>query len=68
MVAHGLGTEEQGGISTFVQMLSYRHLPAEKLLLEYEDKWKMGRNGLTRHYKVRFPSFWLLQPFLRLLT
>ncbi|GJN91693.1 hypothetical protein Rhopal_004716-T1 [Rhodotorula paludigena] len=60
MVAHGLGTEEQGGISTFVQMLSYRHLPAEKLLLEYEDKWKQGRKGLTRHYKVPIAEFDLL--------
>lgn len=52
MVAHGLGTEEQGGISTFVEMLSYRHLPASKLLLEYKDGSKLGKNGLTRYYKV----------------
>ncbi|GAA5890702.1 hypothetical protein JCM5296_004813 [Sporobolomyces johnsonii] len=60
MVAHGLGTEEQGGISTFVEMLSYRHLPAEKLLLQYEDRWQGGKNGLTRLYKVPIAEFDLL--------
>ncbi|GAA5922648.1 hypothetical protein JCM1841_006766 [Sporobolomyces salmonicolor] len=60
MVAHGLGTEEQGGISTFVEMLSYRHLPAEKLLLQYEDGWSGGKNGLTRLYKVPIAEFDLL--------
>lgn len=53
MVAHGLGTEEQGGISTFVDMLSYRHLPASNLLLSYEDASKYGKHGCTRYYKVR---------------
>ncbi|GAA5942344.1 uncharacterized protein JCM15063_002977 [Sporobolomyces koalae] len=57
MVAHGLGTEEQGGISTFVDMLSYRHLPASKLLLEYQDKSPLGHQGLTRHYKVPIAEF-----------
>lgn len=56
MVAHGLGTEEQGGISTFVDMLSYRHLPASKLLLSYEDSSKYGKNGCTRYYDVRTDS------------
>ncbi|GAA6059091.1 hypothetical protein JCM10212_002062 [Sporobolomyces blumeae] len=60
MVAHGLGTEEQGGISTFVDMLSYRHLPAKELLLEYEDRSKLGKNGLTRAYKVPIAEFDLL--------
>lgn len=60
MVAHGLGTEEQGGISTFVDMLSYRHLPASKLLLEYVDGSKYGKNGLTRYYKVPIAEFDLL--------
>lgn len=53
MVAHGLGEADMGGRSTFVEMLSYRHLPAEDLLLEYEDKWSVGQKGLTRRYKVR---------------
>ena len=53
MVAHGLGEADMGGRSTFVEMLSYRHLPAEELLLEYDDKWSKGQNGLTRLYKVR---------------
>lgn len=57
MVAHGLGESEMGGISTFVEMLSYRHLPAEQLLLEYEDKWSKGQRGLTRRYKVRSACF-----------
>jgi len=60
MVAHGLGTEEQGGISTFVDMLSYRHLPASKLLLSYEDASKYGKNGCTRYYKVPIAEFDLL--------
>ncbi|GAA6001736.1 hypothetical protein JCM10207_002289 [Rhodosporidiobolus poonsookiae] len=60
MVAHGLGTEEQGGISTFVEMLSYRHLPPQKLLLEYEDGWSKGKNGRTRRYKVPINEFDLL--------
>ncbi|GAA6007096.1 hypothetical protein JCM11491_001507 [Sporobolomyces phaffii] len=60
MVAHGLGTEEQGGISTFVDMLSYRHLPASSLLLKYEDGSKYGASGLTRHYKVPIAEFDLL--------
>ncbi|TNY21072.1 RmlC-like cupin domain-containing protein [Rhodotorula diobovata] len=60
MVAHGLGESEMGGISTFVEMLSYRHLPAEQLLLEYEDKWSKGQRGLTRRYKVPIAEFDLL--------
>ncbi|GAA5984156.1 hypothetical protein JCM5350_005435 [Sporobolomyces pararoseus] len=60
MVAHGLGTSEQGGISTFVDMLSYRHLPASELLLSYEDESKYGNNKLTRHYKVPIAEFDLL--------
>ncbi|GAA5832956.1 hypothetical protein JCM11251_000546 [Rhodosporidiobolus azoricus] len=60
MVAHGLGTEEQGGISTFVEMLSYRHLPPSDLLLKYEDKWSKGKNGRTRRYDVPINEFDLL--------
>ncbi|GAA6035127.1 hypothetical protein JCM8097_006378 [Rhodosporidiobolus ruineniae] len=60
MVAHGLGTEEQGGIATFVEMLSYRHLPASKLLLEYQDGWTVGKHGRTRYYKVPIAEFDLL--------
>ncbi|GAA5896854.1 class I mannose-6-phosphate isomerase [Sporobolomyces salmoneus] len=60
MVAHGLGTEEQGGISTFAEMLSYRHLPASKLLLEYEDSSKYGEKGATRYYKIPIAEFDLL--------
>lgn len=53
MVAHGLGTSEQGGISTFVEMLSYRHLPAEKLLVSHDDVWSKSENGYARLYNVR---------------
>ncbi|BGP44879.1 Mannose-6-phosphate isomerase [Rhodotorula kratochvilovae] len=60
MVAHGLGESEMGGIQTFVEMLSYRHLSAEKLMLEYEDKWSTGEKGLTRRYKVPVNEFDLL--------
>ncbi|GAA5941148.1 hypothetical protein JCM3775_001318 [Rhodotorula graminis] len=60
MVAHGLGEADMGGRSTFVEMLSYRHLPAEDLLLEYEDKWSAGQQGLTRRYKVPIAEFDLL--------
>ncbi|GAA5834039.1 hypothetical protein JCM9279_004199 [Rhodotorula babjevae] len=60
MVAHGLGEADMGGRSTFVEMLSYRHLPAEDLLLEYDDKWSKGQNGLTRLYKVPIAEFDLL--------
>ncbi|GAA5864472.1 hypothetical protein JCM3774_005139 [Rhodotorula dairenensis] len=61
MVAHGLGTEEQGGISTFVEMLTYRHLPADQLLVSHEDKWQKGRQGLTRLYHVPIAEFDLLR-------
>ncbi|GAA5955182.1 hypothetical protein JCM3765_003237 [Sporobolomyces pararoseus] len=66
MVAHGLGTSEQGGISTFVDMLSYRHLPASELLLSYKDRSTHGKNGLTRHYKVPIAEFDLLSVSLSL--
>ncbi|BGP12822.1 hypothetical protein JCM10213_008083 [Rhodosporidiobolus nylandii] len=64
MVAHGLGTEKQGGIKTFVEMLSYRHLPASDLLLKHEDKWTKGKNGLTRFYDVPIAEFDLLSTTL----
>lgn len=56
MVAHGLGTSEQGGISTFVEMLSYRHLPAEKLLVSHDDVWSKAEYGYARLYNVRSRS------------
>lgn len=52
MTCHGLGPTEQGGIQTFVDMLTYRHLPGKDLLLEYEDGWSKGKHGKTRLYKV----------------
>lgn len=61
MVAHGLGTEEQGGISTFVDMLTYRHLPADQLLVPYEDAWHKGQEGLTRLYNVPIAEFDLIR-------
>ena len=41
-------------------MLSYRHLPASKLLLEYEDRWAKGTQGRTRLYKVPISEFDIL--------
>jgi hypothetical protein len=64
-VAHGLGTEAQGGVSTFVEMLTYRHLPAKDLLLKYTDGWEKGKNGRTRFYDVRLFPF--LPSFLNIL-
>ncbi|BGO96634.1 Mannose-6-phosphate isomerase [Rhodotorula toruloides] len=64
MVAHGLGTSEQGGISTFVEMLSYRHLPAEKLLVSHDDVWSKAENGYARLYNVPIAEFDLLAIFL----
>ncbi|POY71440.1 putative Mannose-6-phosphate isomerase [Rhodotorula taiwanensis] len=61
MVAHGLGTEEQGGISTFVDMLTYRHLPADQLLVPYQDAWNKGQEGLTRLYNVPIAEFDLIR-------
>ena len=55
-VCHGLGETEQGGKQTFVDMLSYRHLPASKLTLKYEDGWQ-GKDGNTRLYKVPITEF-----------
>ncbi|BGP04779.1 Mannose-6-phosphate isomerase [Rhodotorula toruloides] len=64
MVAHGLGASEQGGISTFVEMLSYRHLPAEKLLVSNDDVWSKSENGYARLYNVPIAEFDLLAIFL----
>ncbi|KAK9900783.1 RmlC-like cupin [Cystobasidium minutum MCA 4210] len=60
MVCHGLGETEQGGKQTFVDMLSYRHLPASKLTLKYEDGWQ-GKNGNTRLYRVPITEFDILR-------
>lgn len=59
-VCHGLGETEQGGKQTFVDMLSYRHLPASKLTLKYEDGWQ-GKNGNTRLYRVPITEFDILR-------
>lgn len=64
MVAHGLGTEEQGGIATFVEMLTYRHLPADQLMVPHQDAWKQGQQGLTRLYNVPIPEFDLIRTSL----
>ncbi|GAA5849998.1 hypothetical protein JCM8547_000977 [Rhodosporidiobolus lusitaniae] len=64
MVAHGLGSDKQGGLSTFVEMLSYRHLPPKELLLKYEDAWAKGKYGRTRRYDVPIPEFDLLSTTL----
>lgn len=60
MVAHGLGTEEQGGKKTFVDMLSYGHLPERKLHLDHTDSWPKGVHGRTRRYKIPIEEFEIL--------
>lgn len=57
MVCHGLGETEQGGLDTFVDMLSYRHLPAKDLELQWIDSWDGGKKGNTRLYKVPIEEF-----------
>jgi mannose-6-phosphate isomerase len=59
-VCHGLGETEQGGKQTFVDMLSYRHLPSSKLTLSYEDGWQ-GKEGNTRLYHVPITEFDILR-------
>lgn len=56
-VCHGLGETDQGGKKTFVDMLSYRHLPASKLTLSYTDAWDRGLSGRTRFYDVPIREF-----------
>jgi len=54
------GDTEQGGLKTFVDMLSYRHLPANKLQLDIIKKWDVGRQGNTNLYKVPIEEFDIL--------
>ena len=61
MVCHGLGQTEQGGIKTFVEMLSYRHLPAKQLELQKVEAWDGGNNGATTLYKVPISEFDILR-------
>ena len=42
-------------------MLSYRHLPADKLLLEYVDNWEKGMQGNTRLYKIPIEEFEIIK-------
>lgn len=59
-VCHGLGDTTQGSLKTFVEMLSYRHLPTPDLKLSYEDKWSKGTQGNTRRYDVPIREFDIL--------
>lgn len=60
MLIFSLLSQEQGGRKTFVDMLSYRHLPANDLKLTYEDAWSGGVHGRTRLYKVPITEFDIL--------
>lgn len=61
MVSHGLGDTEQGGIKTFVEMLTYRHLPAKQLELQKVEAWDGGNTGATTLYKVPISEFDILR-------
>jgi len=46
-------------------MLSYRHLPAKQLELEWIDEWDKGMYGKTRLYKVPIEEFDLIKVALK---
>jgi len=46
-------------------MLSYRHLPAKQLELQYIDGWDKGMYGHTRLYKVPIEEFDLIKVGLK---
>ncbi|KAH8926199.1 RmlC-like cupin [Atractiella rhizophila] len=60
MVCHGLG-QEAGGVQTFVDMLSYRHVPASSLRLNRSSR---PGTSFTTIYSPPIPEFNLLHTSL----